>query len=121
MVDINTSTSALQAQLQASQQQQVRPNARPIGGASANSNASPQDVVSRRVEARQDIPTPDRRAPAKQTSSSNQLSSSQEIEDAGQRVATLTGNTREAPVGRLSNNSGVERDQPLGQIVNILV
>ena len=105
MVDINTSTSALQAQLQASQPQN-RVNARPSPGDGAAGTANPQDVI----------------APVKQNGPSNQLSSSDEIEDAGRRVAQFTGSSsREAPVGRLSNADSETRDQPLGQIVNILV
>lgn len=119
MVDINTSTSALQAQLQASQQGRV--TGRAPAGASQNSNANtPQNVISQRVDARQDLPAPDRRAPVRQSSSSNELSTSAEIEDASRRVADLTVQ-REAPSGRLSNAPASERDQPLGQIVNILV
>lgn len=120
MVDINTSLSALQAQLQASQQN--RASGRAPAGASENSNnTTPQNVVSQRIEARQDLPTSDRRAPVRQAASSNQLSSSADIEDASRRVSEFTGNRREAPSGRLSNAPAEERDQPLGQIVNILV
>lgn len=121
MVDINTSASALQAQLQGSQQSRLSGKA--PAGASQNSNASatPQDVIGQRVEARQDLPTPDRRAPVRQSGTSNQLSSSDDIEDASRRVADFTGNRREAPSGRLSNAPAETRNQPLGQIVNILV
>ncbi|MBO6504524.1 MAG: hypothetical protein JJ850_03970 [Kordiimonadaceae bacterium] len=120
MVDINTSASALQAQLQASQQGRV--TGRAPAGTSQNSNANtPQNVISQRIDARQDLPTPDRRTPVRQSASSNELSSSAEIEDASRRVADLTGNRREAPAGRISNAPAEERDQPLGQIVNILV
>lgn len=120
MVDINTSTSALQAQLQASRQ--TRPAGRDVpAGTSQNSNTTPQNVISQRIDARQDIPTPDRRAPVKQSGRANQLSTSDEIENAGRRVAQFTGNSREAPVGRLSNAPEQERGEPLGQIVNILV
>lgn len=119
MVDINTSVSALQAQLQASQQSRV--TGRAPAGVSENSNNTPQNVIADRVNARQDLPTPDRRSPVRQSSNSNQLSTSAEIEDAGRRVADFTGNRREAPTGRLSNAPAEERNQPLGQIVNILV
>ncbi len=119
MVDINTSASALQAQLQASQQSRV--SGRAPAGVSNNSNTTPQNVISGRVDARQDLPTPDRRAPVRQSASSNQLSTSAEIEDAGRRAADFEGNRREAPAGRLSNAPDGERGQPLGQIVNILV
>ena len=120
MVDINTSTSALQAQLQASQQNRVAGRA-PVGVSENSNNSAPRNVIAERVGARQDLATPDRRAPVRQASSSNQLSSSEDIEDASRRVSDFTGNRREAPAGRLSNASVEERDQPLGQIVNILV
>ncbi len=119
MVDINTSVSALQAQLQANQQ--GRGPVRAFAAASENSTATPQNVISQRIDARQDIPTPDRRAPVKQSATSNSLSSSDEIENAGRKVAEFTGGSREAPVGRFSNAPEEERGQPLGQIVNILV
>lgn len=119
MVDINTSTSALQAQLQGSQSGRV--GGRVPAGTSQNSNATPQSVIGRRIDARQDIPTPDRRAPVKLGNSTNKLSSSDEIEGASRRVAAFTANSREAPVGRFSNAPDETRNQPLGQIVNILV
>ena len=120
MVDINTSLSALQAQLQASQQSRV--SARTPAGVSENSNNVPaQNAFGQRAEARQDLQTSDRRAPVRQATSGNQLSSSADIEDASRRVSDFTGNRREAPSGRLSNAPAEERDQPLGQIVNILV
>lgn len=113
MVDINTSSSALQAQLQASKT--PRPSER--DGPRA---PTPQDVVSQRVEARKDIPLPDRRAPIAQPASTNGVSTSSEIEEASRRAEEFS-LTREAPGGRFSNAPENTRPQPLGQIVNILV
>lgn len=119
MVDINTSSSALQAQLQASKQSSRLSARSSIGENGSNRTPSPQDVVAQRVEARQDVSTADRRAPVKQSSSANSLSSSAEIEDASRRAEQFT--SREAPAGRFSNAPDSQRPQPLGQIVNILV
>ena len=120
MVDINTSSSALQAQLQASKQPSRLSARSSFADSAANSTPSPKDVVSERVEARQDISTPDRRAPVKQSSSTNNLSTPSEIEDASRRAGQFTSG-REAPAGRISNAPENQRPQPLGQIINILV
>ena len=118
MVDINTSRSALQAQLQASQQAKV--SARP-----SYTGTQPQtqrEAFPRKVEDRADLTAPDRRSPAKQSHNARTLSSAQELEDAGQKAANFGNSLREAPNGRTSQSSiGPARNQPLGQIVNILV
>jgi hypothetical protein len=50
------------------------------------------------------------------------VSSSDEIEEAQERVAAFSNTSlREAPVGRLSAQSSDVRDTPLGQIVDIRV
>lgn len=121
MVDINTSASALQAQLQANQQT-ARPGVRTsVSNSSTIVAQRPQDVVSKRIDARQDIATPDRRASARQSDTSKQLSTSAEIDDASRRAAQFSGPSREAPIGRISGAGGDGRNQPLGQIINILV
>jgi len=120
MVDVNPGTSALQAQLQASKAQgKISPRAASSGNNRASFN--PQGGPAHRVAARTDIPTPDRRVPVKINSSAAKLSSADEIEDASFQVARFTGSSREAPTGRLSNESLNSRHQPLGQIINILV
>lgn len=119
MVDVNPGTSALQAQLQASKAKgKITPRALSATGDSAP--ASPQDVIGKRIAARTDIPSPDRRVPAK-TGNNSTLSTAAEIDDAGFRIAEFTGSNREAPLGRISNESPLARNQPLGQIINILV
>ncbi len=124
MVDINTSASALQAQLQAGLQSS-RPGVRTAVNTNSNLVApNPQGVVNKRIDARQDIArdvtTTDQRAPARQSGTSRQLSTTADIEDASRRAAQFTGPSREAPIGRASN--GTEgRNQPLGQVINILV
>lgn len=120
MVDVNPGTSALQAQLQASKaQSKISP--RGLSSGNNRTSVNPQDVIGKRIAARTDIPSPDRRVPVKIESSSSKLSSADEIEDASNRVAQFTGSNREAPLGRPSNESLNGRNQPLGQIVNILV
>lgn len=115
MVDVNTSRSALQAQLQASQQTKV-------GSRSSYTPDAQRDGFQRKLEDRPDLLAPDRRAPAKPGQKANQLSSSQDLEDASRKAADFGSNLREAPNGRTSQASlGPSRDQPLGQIVNILV
>lgn len=120
MVDINTSNAALQAQLQAGRQSSRLSARPPVNDSGANRTPSPQDVISKRVDARQNIPTPDRRAPVRQTDSGNSLSTTSEIEDATRRAEEFSV-SREAPTGRFSNAPESARPQPLGQIVNILV
>ena len=120
MVDVNPGTSALQAQLQASKAQgKIVPRAASLGGNKPSFN--PQDVTPKRIAARTDIPSADRRVPVKINNASGKLSSADEIEDASLQVARLTGSSREAPTGRISNESLNSRYQPLGQIINILV
>ncbi len=120
MVDVNPGTSALQAQLQASKAK-AKISQRPFSVANNSSSASPQEAIGKRIAARTDIPSPDRRVPVKTNSNASTLSSAAEIDDASFRVAQFTGSNREAPLGRISNESSITRDQPLGQIINILV
>jgi len=116
MVDVNTGTSALQAQLQASKAKSA------VSARSAPSGANKSsDFPGKRIAARTDIPSADRRLPVKINSSASKLSTTQEIDDASFRVAEFTGSSREAPLGRISNESSLTRNQPLGQIINILV
>lgn len=120
MVDINTSSSALQAQLQASKQTS-RLAARPfVSSNNAGAIPTPQEVVAQRIETRRDIPTPDRRVPVKPSNTTTQLSTADQIDDASKRASAFS-LSREAPTGRFSNAPDSERAQPLGQIVNILV
>ncbi len=122
MVDINSSSSNLQARLQA-QLQADRANVRP-SSTNVNQGSSQQDIA-REAGARVNDQLPaDRRLPVKQSERTGRLSSPQELERAKERVAQETGanNLREAPVGRISvQQEQVQRDQPLGQIVDILV
>lgn len=121
MVDINTSNSALQAQLQAGRQSSRLSARPPVSDSGANRAPSPQDVVNQRIEARQGVtPTSDRRTPIRQSASENSLSTTSEIEDATRRAEEFA-ISREAPAGRFSNAPESTRPQPLGQIVNILV
>ncbi len=120
MVDVNPGTSALQAQLQASKAQgKITPRALSSGSNKASFN--PQDGIPKRIAARTDIPSPDRRVPVKINGSTGKLSSADDIDKASLRVARFTGSSREAPTGRFSNESLNSRHQPLGQIINILV
>lgn len=115
MVDVNTSRSALQAQLQASQQSKV-------GSRASYTPDAQRDAFQRKLDDRPDLIAPDRRAPAKPGQQTNQLSSSQDIENASRKAAEFGSNLREAPNGRTSQTSlGPARNQPLGQIINILV
>jgi hypothetical protein len=119
MVDINTSKSALQAQLQANQQ-----SARPSARTSVSNNViaqRSQDVVSKRGDSGQEVIAPDQRLRGRQPDASKQLSTLDEIDEAGQRAAQFSGPSREAPVGRISDANTAGRNQPLGQIINILV
>lgn len=120
MVDVNPGRSALQAQLQASKAKgKISP--RPASPTNNKPSFNPQDVIGKRIAARTDIPTPDRRVAVKTNSGAGQLSSTDEIDEASVRIANFTGSSREAPTGRLSNESLTQRHQPLGQIINILV
>ncbi|MCK0069991.1 hypothetical protein [Kordiimonas laminariae] len=120
MVDINSTNAGLQGQLQA-QLQSNRVNARPNP---ANVNqGTPQQEIAREPNARvnENIPA-SRRLPVRQSERAGQLSTPQELEAAQQRVAEETGvPLREAPVGRLSVQQEQERNQPLGQIIDIRV
>jgi len=120
MVDVNPGRSALQAQLQASKAKgKIAP--RPASPANSKPSFNPQDVIGKRIAARTDISSPDRRVPIKTNNGAGQLSSTDEIDEASLRVANFTGSSREAPTGRPSNESLIQRNQPLGQIINILV
>lgn len=115
MVDINTSRSALQAQLQANQAK--------VGERTPyNNNQQPRDSFQRTVEGRTDQDKLGSTVAAKRVQNTRAFSSTEEIEGAGRRVAEFSGPQREAPTGRVSQTTlGPARNQPLGQIVNILV
>lgn len=120
MVDLNPGTSALQAQLQASKAKgKVPPRA--VSPANNNPSFNPQDVFGKRIAARSDMPSADRRLPVKTNGDADKLSTADDIDEASLRVAKFTGTSREAPIGRLSNEGQNQRHQPLGQIINILV
>lgn len=126
MVDVNPGRSALQAQLQASAAKgkissRPLPPTNRVTPTNNKPSFNPQDVIGKRIAARTDIPSADRRVPVKVNSSAGNLSSADDIDEASLRVANFTGSSREAPTGRLSNESLIRRDQPLGQIINILV
>lgn len=126
MVDVNPGRSALQAQLQASKAKgRISPRPLPptdrVSPTSGKPSFNPQAASSKRIAARTDIPSSDRRVPVKINSTAGKLSSADEIDDASLRVASFTGSSREAPTGRFSNENLIQRHQPLGQIINILV
>lgn len=114
MVDVNPNASSLQAQLQA--QLQGSSNRAPKSG--VNLTPTPQDIISERVDARQS--EANRQAPLQRSERSNDLSTSEDLTDAQNRVTEFDANRREAPVGRLSAQSG-QRDVPLGQVIDIRV
>jgi hypothetical protein len=116
MVDVNPSASGLQAQLQA--QLQSGRNARAAKNG-LDLTPNPQTIINERIEARQS--ESDRQAPAQRSARSNDLSSSRDLEEAQTRVSEFDPNRREAPVGRLSLQSGAQRDVPLGQVIDIRV
>ncbi|WP_417449487.1 hypothetical protein [Kordiimonas sp.] len=123
MVEINSNSTGLQSQLQAQLQAnagkkaQVRP--------SADLTPRPSDLIKDKLnqQAREQSDT-SRQAPAQQSRGSGrtgELSSSRELQVASEKVSQLNANTREAPVGRLSQQGGVQRDVRLGQIIDIRV
>lgn len=119
MVDVNSSASSLQAQIQA----QLRGN-RDAGNLARGSNSArprPEDV-NERIQDRQEQ---GRKGglPAKIDNRVQNLSSAQDIEVAKARVNAVAGgnSNREAPIGRTSERQNAVRNQPLGQIVDIRV
>ena len=119
MVEINSGSSGLQSQLQAQLQSNTGKKAAP-----SRVDLTPRatDVIREQLKGQPGVRSEsDRQAPTQRSSRSNDLSSSRELQVASEKVASLNANNREAPVGRLSAQPGVQRDVPLGQIVDIRV
>ena len=119
MVEINSGNSGLQAQLQAQLQAGTGRKAARSG---VDLTPRSTDVIRDQLKGQQGVRSEaDRQAPAQKSSRLSELSTSRELQVAGEKVAQLNANNREAPVGRLSVQAGVQRDIPLGQIVDIRV
>jgi hypothetical protein len=119
MVEINSGNSGLGAQLQA--QLQAGSGKRAVRSV-VDLTPRATDVIRDQLKGQQGIRSEaDRQAPPQRSSRSTELSSSRELQVASEKVASLNANNREAPVGRLSVQAGIQRDIPLGQIVDIRV
>lgn len=119
MVEINSGNSGLGAQLQAQLQ---AGRGKPAARSGVDLTPRATDVIREQLKGQPGIRSDaDRQAPAQRSSRTSDLSSSRELQVAGEKVAQLNANNREAPVGRLSAQTGVQRDVPLGQIVDIRV
>jgi len=120
MVDINSNTLGLQAQVQA--QLRGGRDAAALARGSSGVRPRPNDVVDERIRNRQNQQEPNRRIPVKTDDRVTDLSSSRDLEVARARIDAATGKTnREAPTGRTSERQNALRNQPLGQIVDIRV
>ncbi len=118
MTEINTGTSGLGSKLQA----QLQPaRGEKAEGKGLNLTPSADDIIEiRRRRQAAELKDNGFQTPASRKARVA-LSSSTEIEEAGERVSQLKTSNREAPVGRLSEQTGVHRNVPLGQIVDIRV
>jgi hypothetical protein len=124
MAGINPNGNPLQSQIQA-QLQAGRQTNRIDTARLANNIRRPDAPVDAQDEANntQNVASERRnRLIARNNREINNVSSNDELEEAQERVAAFRNkNLREAPIGRLSEQSEDTRDTPLGQIVDIRV
>ncbi|MFC3051482.1 hypothetical protein [Kordiimonas pumila] len=120
MVDFNPNAPGLQSQIQA-QLEANRSRNRVAAQNAGDVTARVQPSAEERTKARGDEESANKRLPALRSSRGSSLSTHQEIEAAGERVSELASNLREAPAGRTSTRQNELRNQPLGQIIDILV
>jgi transcription elongation GreA/GreB family factor len=123
MTNINPNANPLQSQIQA-QLQAGRQSNRNDTARLSNTVRQPNPAIEEQDEAF-DAPSvaADRRNRllARNARSNNDISSTDELEEAEERIAVFNNNLREAPVGRLSTQQSNTRDVPLGQVVDIRV
>jgi len=120
MVNINPNASSLQAQLQA-QLQAGKTGVRPKSSGVETAPTPKKTIIDERIAARRDDSGSSRRLPVKQANHTSDLSTSQELSSAKERVRQVASNNREAPTGRTSTRQNDLRNQPLGQIIDIRV
>ncbi len=120
MTNINPNANSLLTQIQA-QLQAGRNSPRPTPGQGGTQRpfALPDDEDNANTES----VAADRRNRliARTGPQVDDLSSTDELEDAQARIASFGTGQREAPIGRLSTQANDGRDIPLGQIVDIRV
>ncbi len=123
MTNINPNANPLQSQIQAQLQagrQSNRNDATRLNDAVRQPNPAIEEQ-DEAFEAPSVAADRRNRLLARNARSNNDVSSTDELEEAQERVAAFNNNLREAPVGRLSTQQASTRDVPLGQIVDIRV
>ena len=119
MVEINSNAAGLQSRLQA--QLQSNSGKRATQSA-ADLTPRPSDLIKEKLgERTREQAEVRQQAQSRRNDRADTLSTSRELAVAEEKVNQLNANNREAPVGRLSQQSGSQRNVPLGQIVDIRV